>query len=204
MTKEEIGNVIRESRNAAGLTQLQVANALDRPQNTISAWEMGRAQPDANTLFELFQVLGRSVDEAFGFAKYTPPLSAEALQVAQDYDNLDEEMKDATRYIIEHLLMSRRPLSENIKFCRERRNLSQQELSEKSGIPVERLKYLESKESILFPRKYANKCEVDRLAIAMNVNPDDFQGITPTLGWAMDHHLIPEDTEAKQQTEEDR
>lgn len=204
MTKEEIGNVIRESRNAAGLTQLQVANALDRPQNTISAWEMGRAQPDANTLFELFQVLGRSVDEAFGFAKDTPSLSAEALQIAQDYDNLDEEMKDATRFIIEHLLMSRRPLSENIKFCRERRSLSQQELSEKSGIPIERLKYLESKEYILFPRKYASKREVDQLAIAMNVNPDDFQGITPTLEWAMDHLLIPQDTEAKQQTEEDR
>lgn len=200
MTKKEIGRIIKESRIAAGLTQIQVGDALKRPQTTIAAWEAGRSQPDANTLFELFQALGRSVDEAFGFAK-TPRLSADALQVAQDYDNLDEEMKDATRYIIEHLLMSRRPLSENIKLCRERRSLSLQELSEKSGISIERLKYLESKESILFPNKYANKCEVDQLAIAMNVSPDDFQGITPTLEWAMDHFLVTENTEAKKQTE---
>lgn len=200
MTKKEIGRIIKESRIAAGLTQIQVGDALKRPQTTIAAWEAGRSQPDANTLFELFQALGRSVDEAFGFAK-TPRLSADALQVAQDYDNLDEEMKDATRYIIEHLLMSRRPLSENIKLCRERRSLSLQELSEKSGISIERLKYLESKESILFPNKYANKYEVDQLAIAMNVSPDDFQGITPTLEWAMDHFLVTENTEAKKQTE---
>lgn len=67
-TKEEIGNVIKKSRLSAGLTQVQVAKALGRPQNTISAWEMGRAQPDANTLFELFQVLGADLNEAFGFS----------------------------------------------------------------------------------------------------------------------------------------
>lgn len=70
-TKEEVGRVIKESRIAAGLTQKQVADALNRPQNTISAWEVGRAQPDANTLFMLFQVLGRSVDEAFSFSPET-------------------------------------------------------------------------------------------------------------------------------------
>ena len=204
MTKEEIGRIIKESRTAAGLTQIQVGDALNRPQTTIAAWEAGRSQPDANTLFELFQVLGRSVDEAFGFAKETPPLSADARQVAQDYDNLDAEMKHAARFIIEHLLMSCRPLSENIKFCRERRNLSQQELSEKSGISIERLKFLESKESILFPRKYANRSEVANLALAMDVDPDDFQGITPTYGWAMDHLVLPDKPEPKQQTEEDR
>lgn len=87
-TKEEVGRVIKESRIAAGLTQKQVADALNRPQNTISAWEVGRAQPDANTLFMLFQVLGRSVDEAFGFSdgqkKEPPTVSGE--------ENLDREI----------------------------------------------------------------------------------------------------------------
>lgn len=90
MTKEEIGRVIRESRIAAGLTQLQVGNALKRPQTTVAAWEAGRSQPDANTLFDLFRVLGRSVDEAFGFHNSTPPLSAQALKLARDYDSLDD------------------------------------------------------------------------------------------------------------------
>lgn len=87
-TKEEIGRVIKESRLDAGLTQKQVADALNRPQNTISAWEVGRAQPDANTLFMLFQVLGRSVDEAFGFSsgqKKEPP-------TISDEERLDQEI----------------------------------------------------------------------------------------------------------------
>lgn len=78
-TKEEIGCVIKASRIAAGMTQAQVAKALGRPQNTISAWEVGRAQPDANTLFELFDILDRSVDEAFGFSP-----SAEAMAFSAD------------------------------------------------------------------------------------------------------------------------
>lgn len=105
MTKEEIGRIIKESRNAAGLTQLQVSEALGRPQNTISAWEMGRAQPDANTLFELFQVLGRSVDEAFGFTKNAPPLSGEALKMARDYDRLDAHGQKVVRVITDEELV---------------------------------------------------------------------------------------------------
>ena len=104
MTKEEIGRIIKESRIAAGLTQLQVADALSRPQNTVSAWEMGRAQPDANTLFDLFRVLGRSVDEAFGFSKEAPPLSGEAIKIAWDYARLDHYGKELVQKIVAHEL----------------------------------------------------------------------------------------------------
>lgn len=72
MTKEEIGQIIKETRTKAGLTQLQVATQLNRPQQTIANWEVGRSQPDANTLFELFQVLGSDLNEAFGFKTKKP------------------------------------------------------------------------------------------------------------------------------------
>lgn len=98
MTKEEIGCIIRQSRIAAGLTQLQVGSALKRPQTTIAAWEAGRSQPDANTLFELFRVLNRSVDEAFGFTE--TPLSSEAIKIAMDYDRMDRHGKAVTRSVI--------------------------------------------------------------------------------------------------------
>lgn len=101
MTKEEIGHIIKESRLTAGLTQLQVAEALGRPQQTVANWELGRSQPDANTLFSLFAVLGRSVDEAFGFsAKKAPALSGEALTVARGYDSLDGHGKVAVKLIL--------------------------------------------------------------------------------------------------------
>lgn len=93
MTKEEIGRIIKESRISAELTQQQVAKKLERPQQTIASWESGKSQPDANTLFELFRVLGRSVDEAFGFQKNTPPLSGRAIKLAQAFDKLDEAGK---------------------------------------------------------------------------------------------------------------
>ena len=112
MTKEEIGQIIKESRIAAGLTQNQVAKALDRPQQTIASWEKGKSQPDANTLFELFHVLGRSVDEAFGFKakgeNNAPPLSGEALRVARDFMNLDHFGRDFVLTVLDKQLERQR------------------------------------------------------------------------------------------------
>ncbi|WP_368234757.1 helix-turn-helix transcriptional regulator [Anaerotruncus rubiinfantis] len=73
MTKQEIGAIIQAARLRAGLTQNQVAKSINRPQQTIAAWETGRSQPDANTLFQLFSIFGQSVDDAFGFKKEKDP-----------------------------------------------------------------------------------------------------------------------------------
>lgn len=96
-TKEEVGKVIKESRLAAGFTQVEVAKAMGRPQSTISAWEMGRAQPDANTLFELFHFLGRSVNEAFGFEEKKSPSTDEAAPGEKQLVNLFRELNEEGR-----------------------------------------------------------------------------------------------------------
>lgn len=67
MTRTEIAEVLKRERKKAGLTQKQAATAIGRKQQTLASWETARAQPDANTLFELCSVYGVSVDEAFGF-----------------------------------------------------------------------------------------------------------------------------------------
>ncbi len=67
MTREEVARILKESRITAGLTQKQAAEALGRAQQTLASWETGKSQPDANTLFVLFDIYGLSVDEAFGF-----------------------------------------------------------------------------------------------------------------------------------------
>lgn len=102
-TKEEIGCVIKASRIAAGMTQAQVAKALGRPQNTISAWEVGRAQPDANTLFELFDILDRSVDEAFGFSPSTDSMdfSVDEKNHIKKYRLLDPLGKEAVDGVLD-------------------------------------------------------------------------------------------------------
>lgn len=102
MTKEEIGLIIKKCRVSAGLTQSFVAEQLNRPQQTIANWEVGRSQPDANTLFLLFQVLGVSLDEAFGIRtkkETAPPYTEEALKLAKDYDNLDGHGKKVVRLV---------------------------------------------------------------------------------------------------------
>jgi len=79
MTKAEIGLALKKVRLAAGLTQKQAAEKLGRKQQTLASWEIGQAQPDANTLFTLCAVYGTSVDEAFGFAETKKsPASAKA------------------------------------------------------------------------------------------------------------------------------
>lgn len=69
MTKAEIGLALKKARLAAGLTQKQAAEKLGRKQQTLASWEIGQAQPDANTLFTLCAVYGTSVDETFGFTE---------------------------------------------------------------------------------------------------------------------------------------
>lgn len=101
MTRKEIGCIIRESRQMAGLTQLQVAETLGRPQQTIAAWENGRSQPDANTLFELFRVLGRSLDEAFGFAAESFQVSAHERAHIEKYRALDIYGQDTVASVLD-------------------------------------------------------------------------------------------------------
>ena len=106
-TKEEIGLVIKNTRLTAGLTQSQVAKALGRPQQTIANWEVGRSQPDANTLFELFKLLGADLNTSFGFfpgRKSAPSYSGEALKLAADYDSLDDHGQRVIRVVADEEL----------------------------------------------------------------------------------------------------
>lgn len=102
MTREEIARTIRESRLATGLTQNQVAKELGRPQQTIANWESGKSQPDANTLFELFRIFGRSVDEAFGFTTRSFSVTAHEQEHIKKYRALDSHGQDAVELILDH------------------------------------------------------------------------------------------------------
>lgn len=101
MTKEDISRIIKESRIAAGLTQTQVADQLGRPQATVAGWEVGRSQPDANTLFELFRVLGRSVDEAFGFTVESFNVTARERAHIEKYRTLDVYGQDTVSAVLD-------------------------------------------------------------------------------------------------------
>lgn len=180
MTKEEIGRIIKESRTAAGLTQIQVGDALNRPQTTIAAWEAGRSQPDANTLFELFQVLGRSVDEAFGFTESAPPLSGEALKAARDFDNLSPYGKRRVQAEIEKQQMFNRHLYENLKIVRTKRDLTQQKLADKSKIPLARIQKFEAEDGQTQLADLIRAEEIIQIAKALEISPLVLMGLNLT------------------------
>ena len=107
ITRQEVASVLKSSRKAKGLTQLEVAKKLGKSQQTIAAWESAQAQPDANTLFVLCKLYGTTVDEAFGFhsTRHVTPTEMKHIKKYRALDehgkkivdfNLDEEYKRIT------------------------------------------------------------------------------------------------------------
>ena len=96
MTKQEIGQVLKAAREAKGMTQKQVAEILGRRQQIVGHWETGYAQPDANTLFELCDIYGISIDDAFGKKK-----EDEDPQFAAMFAKLDAHGKRIVQAVLE-------------------------------------------------------------------------------------------------------
>lgn len=84
MTKQEIGQILREAREAKGFSRKQVAEALERNEKIVGHWETGYSQPDANTLFELCDLYELSIDDAFGKKKTETPESNQSCQPTDD------------------------------------------------------------------------------------------------------------------------
>ena len=58
--------LLREKREAAGLTQIQLADMAGVPQQTISAIELrARENPTVDTLYRLSRALGCTMDEMY-------------------------------------------------------------------------------------------------------------------------------------------
>lgn len=53
----------REAREKSGLTQKDLARALELDQSTVSLWEIGKTRPRAKLLPRIAKLLGCTVDE---------------------------------------------------------------------------------------------------------------------------------------------
>ena len=70
MEPDAIAVAIKKARLRAGLTQKQVADALEKSQTTVAAWESGRSQPDAKTLVLLSSLFHVSSDFLLGLSDF--------------------------------------------------------------------------------------------------------------------------------------
>jgi transcriptional regulator with XRE-family HTH domain len=58
-----MGEKLKEAREAAGMSQTELAEAVGRHQKDISLYEKGQREPGALTLKKMAQALGCSMDE---------------------------------------------------------------------------------------------------------------------------------------------
>lgn len=59
-------NKIRENRRKMGLTQIELAKALNISQASLSGYETGRIEPDVKTMRKMSDLFGVTLDELFG------------------------------------------------------------------------------------------------------------------------------------------
>ena len=60
------GNKIRELRNKIGLTQKELADKLHKSESAIRMWELSKSEPDLQSINELAEIFGVSVDHILG------------------------------------------------------------------------------------------------------------------------------------------
>lgn len=77
---------LKRLREAAGLSQVQLALRLGVSQGTIAHWEIGRRAPQARHLIKLANILGCSVDALLG-------LNTQSADAARDNTIPDREVR---------------------------------------------------------------------------------------------------------------
>lgn len=66
MYVESFASKLKKARTDTGFTQREIAKEVNIPQSTIANWELGRTQPDIESIGILADFYGVSVDWLFG------------------------------------------------------------------------------------------------------------------------------------------
>ena len=106
--RRNIAKLLQKYREEAGLTLRQVEELTGKSYKTVSAWEKGRGQPDADMFLLLCKIYNvPSVSLFFGESLPEPDLSADELELL----NMWREATDAARESALMVLRSnKRPL----------------------------------------------------------------------------------------------
>lgn len=86
---------IQRFRKAQGLSVDEVGERVGKSGKTISAWEVGRGQPDADDLIALCRLFGVDISDFYGELSSTEQLTEVERNLVHIYRELDEPSKDA-------------------------------------------------------------------------------------------------------------
>ena len=98
---------LRNYREAAGLTQIQVAEKLGITKSTYCNYESGKREPDVAKIKKIAKALGISADELLetGHSEKTfPAISNAAMKMAKDYEALDAHGRATVRVVMDEEL----------------------------------------------------------------------------------------------------
>ncbi len=86
---------IQRFRKAQGLSVDDVGEHVGKSGKTISAWEVGRGQPDADDLISLCRLFGVDISDFYGEFSSTEQLTETESDLVHIYRELDDPSRDA-------------------------------------------------------------------------------------------------------------
>ncbi|MGX9355001.1 helix-turn-helix domain-containing protein [Roseobacteraceae bacterium S113] len=99
--KKEIGIRVKSARNARGLTQIDLADTIDKSFETISNIERGKTAPNFTTLQEIADALRVELKYFFDFAD--PAATAHRTRLKSELDATALEVDDRQLALINEL-----------------------------------------------------------------------------------------------------
>ena len=99
-----IGERIKDARIKKGITQQQLAAYIKVAKSTVAGYETNQRSPDAVKICMIAQMLGVSGDYLIGVNHQAQSLSYAALELARQYDTLDERGQEFIGLVMEHEL----------------------------------------------------------------------------------------------------
>lgn len=103
--RQRIAQSIKRFRNQRGLSVDEVGKAVGKSGKTVSAWEVGRGQPDADTLIALCRLFGVDITDFYGESGDVAPLSEEEQRLIDLMRSMTDDAQRA-------LLLTARSLAE--------------------------------------------------------------------------------------------
>ena len=100
-TREYMARKLREFRSTKGLSVDEVGAAIGKSGKTISAWEVGRGQPDADKLVDLCKVYGvRIADFYSSDVSQGVTLTAEEAALIDSFRALNDKGKSVATAVL--------------------------------------------------------------------------------------------------------
>lgn len=96
-----LGANLKKLRKAEGLTQMELAKALNVGASTLAMWESAGREPDIDTLIRIADFFNVSLDELVGRPKISEDLSRQEIESIKKYRTLDEYGKRAVYTLLE-------------------------------------------------------------------------------------------------------